>query len=418
MSESSSVPATTAPWEAKRRPSKSGVVRKILTWTFGAIVLSGLIYGMLPKPVETEMGTVTVGPLTVHVVEEGKTRIRNRYTMAAPVGGQMRRVALKAGDEVKAGETVLTSIEPTLAPLLDGRARAQADARVQAAAAALDKAREAVQMSETAAQFAEANWNRIKASGGQGSVSVSERENAERDAEMRSREVRANQFAIKVAEYELALAKAAVQQFDTPAMGVVELKSPVSGRVLKVFQESAQVVTPGMQILEVGDPTDLEIEAEILSRDAVVIKSGALVEIEQWGGEKPLQGRVRRVEPAAFTKVSALGVEEQRVIVLSDLVNPPESVKSLGDRYRVEVRVAIWQSDSVLQAPSGALFREGGDWMTLLFDQGKAKKVKLQAGHSNGRSTEVLQGLTVGQILLLHPPDNVKDGTPVVLRAK
>jgi HlyD family secretion protein len=327
-------------------------------------------------------------------------------------------VLLKAGDEVKAGETVISTIEPTLAPLLDGRARAQAEARVQAATATQGKAKEALEMAHTAAQFAEANWGRIKGSGGQGSVSINERESAERDAEMRAREVRANTFAIKVADYELALAAAALQQFDAPATAgtAVEIKSPVNGRVLKVFQESAMVVAAGTLLVEVGDPTDLEIEAEMLSRDAVVIQPGAIVQVEQWGGESPLQARVRRVEPAAFTKVSALGVEEQRVIVLSDLVNPPANIKALGDRYRVEVRVAVWHSDSVLQAPAGALFRESGDWVSFLFDKGVARKTKLQAGRSNGRFTEVTSGLAPGQLLLLHPPDSVKDGTKVVLR--
>jgi HlyD family secretion protein len=411
--------AASAPWEAKRKQSKSGRVRKIIAWLIGGGLVGSIIYGLIPKPIETEMGVVTLGPLTVQVVEEGKTRVRNRYSVAASVTGQMRRVLLKAGDEVKAGETILTTIEPSLAPLLDGRARAQTEARVQGAAAALDKAKEALEMAQTAAQFAESNWGRIK-SGEKGSISLTERESAERDAELRSREVRASSFAIKVAEFELAQAKASLLQFDAPGAAgtVVEVKSPVSGRVLKVFQESAMVVTAGTLLVEVGDPTDLEIEAEMLSRDAVVIKPGALVQVEQWGGEAPLQARVRRVEPAAFTKVSALGVEEQRVIVLSDLVNPPESAKALGDRFRVEVRVAIWQGDAVLQAPSGALFREGQDWMAFLFDQGKARKIKLTASHSNGRSTEITSGLVAGQMLLLHPPDTVQDGTAVSLRAK
>ncbi len=418
-SANTTAPAATAPWDAKRKPSKSGRVRTLVAWLIGAGVLGSVVYGLIPKPIETEMGVVSLGPLTVQVVEEGKTRVRNRYSVAAAVTGQMRRVLLKAGDEVKAGETILTTIEPTLAPLLDGRVRAQTEARVQGAAAALDKAKEALEMAQTAAQFAESNWGRIK-SGEKGSISLTEREAAERDAELRSREVRANSFAIKVAEFELAQAKASLLQFDAPAAAgtVVEVKSPVSGRVLKVFQESAMVVTAGTLLVEVGDPRDLEIEAEMLSRDVVVIKPGALVQIEQWGGEAPLQARVRRVEPAAFTKVSALGVEEQRVIVLSDLVNPPESAKALGDRFRVEVRVAIWQADAVLQAPSGALFREGQDWMAFRFEQGKARKVKLSAGHSNGRSTEVTSGLEEGQLLLLHPPDSVKEGTAVVLRGK
>ena len=173
------------------------------------------------------------------------------------------------------------------------------------------------------------------------------------------------------------------------------------------------VVNAGTPILEVGDPADIEIEAEILSRDAVAIKPGADALVEQWGGDAPLKARVRLVEPAGFTKVSALGVEEQRVIVVSDLVNPPPEARALGDRYRVEVRVAVWHHDDVLLVPSGALFREGSAWMTFVYDNGTAKKVSLEAGHSDGRMTEVLSGLESGAKVLMHPPDTVKDGVAV-----
>ena len=176
------------------------------------------------------------------------------------------------------------------------------------------------------------------------------------------------------------------------------------------------MVAPGTPILEVGDPADLEIEAEILSRDAVAIKPGAEVSVEQWGGETPLKGRVRLVEPAAFTKVSALGVEEQRVYVLSDLEAPPDSAKALGDRYRVEVRVAIWNNPDVLLVPSGALFREGREWKTFIFDSNKAKIITVEIGRTDGKMSEVLNGLKAGDKVLMHPPDSVKDGTQIVAR--
>ena len=179
---------------------------------------------------------------------------------------------------------------------------------------------------------------------------------------------------------------------------------------------SATVVTPGLAILEVGDPSDLEIEAEILSRDAVTIHPGDAVEIEQWGGDNPLHGRVRRVEPAAFTKISALGVEEQRVIVLSDLLDIPAAAKPLGDRYRVEVRVAVWHAEHVLVVPSGGLFREGNAWKTFVYQNGRARLTALEAGRSDGHLTEVLAGLQPGDQVLLHPPDTVKDGARVTER--
>jgi len=406
------------PWEARRNHTALGLVRRLVTWTFGLALLALIGYGLRPRPIEVEVGTVVRGPLTVHVVEEGKTRVRNRYVISAPVAGRMRRVLLKNGDLVKAGETVLTSIEPAIAPLLDPRAKAEAEARLQATDAGKLQAAVSLDMARTAEKFALQNWDRAKKLIQAKSISDTDRDNAERDYEIRARETRAAEFALKIAEYEFAQAKATLMQLETPgSSAAIEVRSPVSGFVLRVMQESATIVTPGVQILEVGDKSDIEIEAEILSRDAVAIKPGAPVSIEQWGGEKPLDGRVRLVEPAAFTKVSALGVEEQRVIVLSDLVNPPPEAQKLGDRYRVEVRVAVWHGEDVLLVPSGALFREGSEWKTFVFENGIARKRTLEAGHSDGRMTEVLKGLDVGAEVLLHPPDTVTDASAVQKRA-
>ncbi|MCE9518115.1 MAG: HlyD family efflux transporter periplasmic adaptor subunit [Verrucomicrobia bacterium] len=393
------------------------MLRRVITWTLGIGLLGFIGYGLRPRPIEVEIGVVARGPLTVHVVEEGKTRIRNRYVVSAPVAGQMRRVPLKNGDPVKAGETIIARIEPAISPLLDPRTKAEAEARLQAIDAGKLKAAQALDLAHTAEKFALQNWERAKKLVQTKSISDTDRDNTERDYEMRARETRAAEFALKIAEYELAQAKAALMQIETPGDSTtVEVRSPVSGFVLRVMQESATIVTPGVQILEVGDKSDIEIEAEILSRDAVAIKPGAAVSIEQWGGEKPLDARVRLVEPAAFTKISALGVEEQRVIVLSDLVNPPAEAQKLGDRYRVEVRVSVWHGDDVLLVPAGALFREGSEWKTFVFEEGIAHKKTLEAGHSDGRMTEVIKGLTVGAEVLLHPPDTVKDGSAVQKR--
>lgn len=415
MSQQTAATASEAPWSNKRTGRPRGLLRKIISWSAVIGLVALIASGLKPQPVEVELGVIARGPLTVHVVEEGKTRVRNRYVVSAPVAGQMRRLKLKAGDEVKAGETVITSIEPSISPLLDPRAKAQAEARVQMTEAARMQAEQALEMARTAAQFAKTNWERVNKVENKGTVSETDRDNAERDSEMRTREVHTSEFAVKVAAYEFEQAKAALMQLQSPSPSgaVIEVRSPVSGRVLKLIQESSTVVAPGTSIVEVGDPADIEIEAEILSRDAVTIKAGAPVSIEQWGGEQPLQGRVRLVEPAAFTKVSALGVEEQRVIVLSDLVDPTKNAQALGDRYRVEVKVAIWQNANVLLVPAGALFREGNQWKTFLFDNGKARQVTLEVGHSDGRMTEVLSGLKEGDQVLLHPPDTVKDGAQV-----
>jgi HlyD family secretion protein len=236
----------------------------------------------------------------------------------------------------------------------------------------------------------------------------------ETEAAIKAAEVRAAEFAMQVIDYELAQARAVLERPDISTAGnLVEVKSPVSGRVLKVMQESETVVSPGMAMLEIGDPADIEIEAEILSRDAVTMKPGDSVEISQWGGDAPLKGRVRRVEPAAFTKISALGVEEQRVIVLSDLIDPPEAARALGDRFRVEVRVAVWHADDALVIPAGALFREGNHWKTYIYQNGRARLTAVDAGRSDGRITEALSGLKAGDKVLMHPPDTVADGSRV-----
>ena len=412
-------PDSQAPWANPRNGSGKNLARRLLPWLGGLFLLALVAWGLWPKPIVIETGVAARGPLTVRVSEEGKTRVRNRYVVAAPVAGKMRRVSLKPGDEVKAGATVLTAIEPVAPPLLDPRARAQAEAVVAMTEASRKQATESLAAKRASLKMAAADRDRMRSVTRDGSLSESDRDKVEGDASIKSAEVRAAEFSLQVIDYELAQARAALERPDSNSSGnLVEVKSPVSGRVLKVMQESEMVVTPGVQILEIGDPTDIEIEAEILSRDAVTIHPGDLVEVGQWGGETPLQGRVRRVEPAAFTKISALGVEEQRVIVLSDLVDVPEAARALGDRYRVEVSVAVWHSGDVLIVPAGALFREGNAWTAYIFRDGKANLTSVQAGHSDGRFTEILSGVVAGDEVLLHPPDTVKDGTAVIKRGK
>lgn len=412
-------PAGSAPWETKRNPAGKHLVRRALPWLAGLMLLGLIGWGLWPKPIIIETGKVARGPLTVRVSEEGKTRVRNRYVVAAPVAGKMRRVELKPGDNVKGGETFLTAIEPVAPPLLDPRARVSAEAVVAMHEASRMQAAEALDAKRAAMKMAEDDRTRMRAVTREGSLSATDRDRMEGDAAMRAAEFRAAEFALQVMAYELAQARAVLERPEANLTGnLVEVRSPVSGRVLKVMQESEMVVVPGTPILEIGDPTDLEIEAEILSRDAVAIHPGDAVEVDQWGGENPLKGRVRRVEPAAFTKISALGVEEQRVIVLSDLVDIPETAKALGDRFRVEVRVAVWHSDDVLVVPAGALFREGNHWKTYLFRDDAASLTTIEAGHSDGRFTEILSGISAGDEVLLHPPDTVKDGTAVVKREK
>jgi HlyD family secretion protein len=409
--------SATAPWETPRPPAGKNFLKRALPWTAVLALLALVAWGLRRQPIVVETGPATRSPLTVRVSEEGKTRVRNRYLVTAPVSGKMQRVSLKPGDEVKAAETVLTTLEPAASPLLDPRAHAQAQATVAIREASRMQATASLEARRAALQMATADRDRMRSITRAGTLSDSDRDRIEAEASVKSAEVRAAEFSLQVADHELAQARAVL---DPPAnrstADLVPVKSPVSGRVLKVIQESESIVTAGSPILEIGDPADIEIEAEILSRDATAIHPGDLVQVEQWGGETPLTGRVRRIEPAAFTKISALGVEEQRVIVLSDLVDLPPTAITLGDRYRVEVRIAIWHSDDALVVPAGALFREGNIWKTYLFKEGTARLTNLQVGHSDGRFTEILSGVNAGDQLLLHPPDTIQDGTPVTQR--
>ena len=379
-----------------------------------AVLVSLVVWGLWPKPVMVETGVIARAPLTVRVSEEGKTRIRNRYVVAAPVGGMMQRVVMRPGDEVKANETVITRIVPQTAPLIDPRARIQAQEAVSMHKANRKRAVESQAALKIAADLAAVERDRAFAVKERGAVSALDLDRVEAEATAKAAELRAAEFALQVIDHELAQALAVLEQ---PASGatdpVVEIKSPVTGKVLTVMQESETMMSPGQPIIEVGDPADIEIEAEILSRDAVTIEAGDEVLIEQWGGADTLKGRVRRVEPAAFTKVSALGVEEQRVIVLIDLQAADGKAKALGDRFRVEVRVAVWHADDVLVSPAGALFREGNQWKTFVMRGGRARLTSVEVGHSDGRFSQILSGLALGDKVLLHPPDTVVDGSAV-----
>jgi HlyD family secretion protein len=415
MANTSSLPNTAAPWANPPQRSGRHLFRKIFPWLMIIAVVGLIVAGLWPKPIEVETGSVVRSPLTVSVLEEGKTRIRNRYIVATPVAGMMKRVSLRPGDTVKAQETVLTSIEPTTAPLLDPRARQQAEAAIALQVAASQRTQEMIKVAKIAQQRADAELQRINAEKTTGLISQSDRERIEADAGIRAAEVRAIEFEGQIREFELAQARAMLSRPATQLTeNVVEIKAPVSGVVLRVMQESEMIVNPGQQILEIGDPTDLEVEAEILSRDAVSIRLGANAFIEQWGADAPLNGKVRRIEPAAFTKISSLGVEEQRVLVLIDLVSPPDEARTLGDRFRVEARIATWHSEDALVVPSSALFRENNTWKTYRVIDAIAHKCDVSVGHSDGRKSEVISGLNEGDCVLLHPPDAVKDLSKVV----
>jgi HlyD family secretion protein len=382
--------------------------RKFLWPTVVALALAGLIiYAFLPARVEVDTARVERGPLRVTVDREGKTRVRERYVVSSPLAGRIQRIELHPGDRVEAGQTVVAVIEPGDPTLLDPRARAEAEARVRAA-------EEASKLAETNLNQARAEAERARRLGVGHNISQEELERA-------VHKEGAATFALRIAEYELALARAAFQRVQPRSPGEngssrLEIRSPITGCVLEVYQESSRTSPVGTELLKVGDTTDLECVIDVLSTDAVKVVRGAKVYLEHWGGEQPLRGRVRLVEPAAFMKVSALGVEEQRVNVLVDFTEPRANWQALGDGYRVEARIVVWEADDVLKAPAGAFFRHGDSWAVFRNVKGRARLTPVSIGCSNGLETQIVHGLDEGDLLILHPSDRVKDGTAVAPR--
>ncbi|MGE3310140.1 MAG: efflux RND transporter periplasmic adaptor subunit [Limisphaerales bacterium] len=433
--------------------------RRWLPWLGALVLVSAIVAGLRPRPIPVELGRVIRGPLRVTVNEEGRTRIRNRYTVFAPVAGQLRRITLKAGEPVRAGETVVAILDPVPSSLLDLRTLSLAEARRDAAAAQLAKAREAF-------RFARMDLERSKKLHAEGSVSARELENAQWREAAAAQESNAAESALRLAEAELAefgviypparepgarlslhdshspeTAVAGTAQSNGTAAGPgdisqqptseeravvgepsepssqsrrpVEVLAPVSGKVLQVPEASTRVVAPGTALLQLGDSTDLEVVIEVLSREGASILPGALVELHHWGGDTPLEARVRLVEPSAFTKISALGVEEQRVNVIADLVTPPEQRPGLGDRFRVEARIVVWETRETLKVPSGALFRRGDDWAAFTLENGRTALQRVQVGHRSDTEVEILEGLRADQEIVLYPGDRIREGVRV-----
>ena len=392
-----------------------------LTLAGVALVAASLLYAFWPRPVEADLARVTRGALRVTVDEDGKTRVKERYVVSAPLAGRLMRITLRPGDPVKAGRTMLAVLEPTDPALLDERARAEAEARVKAMEAARKQTGARLERARVAEEHAAAELERVRRLLHAHGASQQDYDDALEKERGAQEDLRAAQFATHIADFELDLARAALIRTRPASPGEAadrsfEIRSPVDGRVLRVFQESSAVVTPGFRLLEVGDPDELEVEVDVLSGDAVKIAPGAKVYLEHWGGERPLPGRVRLVEPAGFTKISALGVEEQRVNVIVDFVAPPEKRGGLGDAFRVEARIVTWEADNVLKVAAGALFRQGEDWAVFAVAGGRAELRRVQTGRTNGLETEILSGLGEGDMVVLHPGDRIRAGTRVVSR--
>lgn len=402
--------------------------RTVIFSVVAAGLLSLMLWAFWPRPAFVDFGTVERRAMRVTIDEEARTRVRDAYVVSAPIAGRLLRVEVEAGDEVTGGETVIARMLAVAPSALDVRTREQARAGVSAAEAALRVARADLNSALADQDLADAEVSRARTLRRSGSVSQSVLDRAEREKRAADAAVDTAKAAISMREAELANARARLIEFREPANGIrgaesvpdgsaVPLEAPITGRVLRVIQESETTVSPGQAILEIGDVSnDLEVIAELLSTDAVQVETGDKVIIDNWGGEAPLEGIVERVEPWGFTKFSALGVEEQRVNTIIRFTDPLEARSKLGHGYRVEVRIVVWEKDDALTVPTSALFRYDGGWAVFAVDGGRADLTPVQVVRNNGEVAAISEGLQAGQTVILYPAADIEDGNRVKAR--
>jgi HlyD family secretion protein len=383
------------------------------------LIVALLVWGFWPQPIMVETAVVRSAPLTITIEEEGRTRVIDRYTISAPVDGVACRLDLNVGDAVEKGQLLL-GITPLESQVLDPRSRAQAMAQVAAAQSALRAAKEQALAASAAAQLATKELQRLQPLVDKGVISRDAFDKVETEVQTSSAAKRSADFTVEVAQYDLEAARTILEYSAATANDGpkerVPVTSPINGKVLKVERECEGPVRTGEQLLEVGDPSALEIEVDVLSADAVKIKPGMRVRFERWGGEQTLEGLVRVIEPAGFTKISALGVEEQRVLIISDFTSPADQWSRLGDGYRIEAQFILWHKDHVLQVPTSSLFRYQNGWAVFVAEDGYAKRRVVQVGQRNGLIAQILDGLTEDEIVINHPNDAVDEGKRITQR--
>ncbi len=401
--------------------------RRFLVWATAAVlVLAVFVVALMPKPVPVDVARIARANLRVTLDHEGKTRVRKRYVVSAPVAGRVLRIDLQPGDAVAANRTVLATLLPGAPTLLDARTRAEARSRLKAAEAALDQARAQRDQARAQRDHAATERDRSRNLFAVGLVTAEARQTAETEALTREHALEAADAAVVAASNEVDAVRATLlEPAPAPASPsdpsgdrpVVSLRSPIDGVVLSRLHESEAVVPQGEPLVEVADTSSLEVIADFLSTDAVQMKPGMPAIIDQWGGAAPVEAIVQRVEPVGFMKVSALGVEEQRVWVVIEFNDPRAAWRAMGDGYRVEARVVVWEGSNVVVAPTSSLFRHGADWAVFVNEAGVARLRTVTVGHRNGTSAEILSGLSPGDEVVVYPPDSVTDGTRVSRRA-
>lgn len=396
-------------------------IKRTLLVLFAIALVGALVMAFRPQPALVEVAEVMRGHFEQVIEDDGKTRVRERYVVSAPLAGKLQRITLKVGDAVTAG-MVLAAIDPSSPALLDVRTERELTERVGAAEATRLRAAATVERARAALDKSRSDLERTRKLAAQGFVSAAQLEQVEFETKINLRELEAARYADHAAAHDVAVARAALLQVREGTAGKPsgrrwEVRTPVAGQVLKVVQESEATVAVGAPLLEVGQPAELEVVVDVLSTDAVQIKPGAPVRLLRWGRVEPLEGRVRRVEPAAFTKVSALGVEEQRVNVVIDLTSPAEKWQSLGDGYKVDASIIVASLDNVIKVPVSALFRDGGQWAVFTVVAGKAARRVVQLGRRGGLEAVVEKGLQPGEKVIVHPGDSVRDGLRIKVTA-
>ncbi|WP_372798378.1 efflux RND transporter periplasmic adaptor subunit [Litorivivens sp.] len=392
---------------------------RYIVWCALAILIGfALFMGLRPQPVLIESAYARRAPMELTIDNEGHTRVKDRYLVSAPVNGFLRRITLNVGDSVTP-QQVLAELEPLRSTVLDSRSRAEAEARVAAARAGLMAAQERLEASKADAEYARTEFARRKKLEQTGAVSAEQLSLSRTEMRRADAQLRSATFAVDVAKHELdgasTLLKYSASEIDSAPKELVPIISPITGAVLSLHKQSEGVVSAGTALLELGDPRALEVAVDMLSFDAIRVRAGTRVLIDRWGGE-PIDAVVRLIEPVGFTKVSALGVEEQRVWVILDITSPYEYWQRLGDGYRVEARFILWQADDVLQVPNAAVFRSGGNWGLYVLDGRVARFKQVSVGERSGLHAQILTGIEPGTQVILHPDSSIEDGTRVRVR--
>lgn len=393
-------------------------MRRLISVIAVLALLAGIVWAFLPRPVEVEVAEVGPRTIVVAVAEEGEARIREVFTISATIGGKLRRIDMHAGDPVFAQKTVVAVIGPAAPALLDSRARSVAEATRSAAQSAVDLAAAQVAQAEAALEFMAAEADRSRALFERSTISQRVMDAAILEQKTALAALDSAKANLAVRKRELESAEAVLGSGDPHGAEAccVDIIAPVSGRVLRVLTENEQVVQPGTPIMEIGNPGNLEITVDLLSRDAVRVREGSEAQITNWGGA-PIAARVERIEPSARTKVSALGIDEQRVRVILNLRGDPADWQLLGHGFRVIAHINLWKGEGVLSIPVGALFRDGSDWATYVAQDGRAQLQTITLGERNESSAQVLSGVKAGDQVILHPSDLLADGAAVSRRS-